>query len=120
MGKFSITVVRKDDETWACHDEEEPQRWCGRYFIIGCDGKEITAFIGLFYGGGCGGKYTKMPRFVVQVKKDGASELKALNSPGWYEEGEVWMNKDLSGNLHDVKFVAIEFKREIGFLCTSK
>ena len=116
-GRCFITVVRKNDEKWACHDEEEPQKWCGRYFMIACGSKEIKAFVGWFYGGGSGGKYTRAPRFVVQVNKDSVSELAALNSPEWHEEGEEWLNKDLSGDLHDVKSVAIEFKREMESLC---
>ena len=119
-GKYSVTVVRKDDEKWDCHDEEAvegPTKWCGRYFRIDYASKEIKAFVGWFYGGGCGGKYTKVPRFVIQVNKSGISELTALNAPEWYEEGTEWVNKDLAGNLHDVKSVAIEFKGEIESLC---
>ena len=114
--KYSLTVVRKDDENWACHDEEEPPKWCGRYFVIGSGDNEIRAFVGWFYGGGSGGKYTKVPRFVVQIDKDAVRELSVLNSFEWHEE-EGWMNKEIAGDLSDVQAVATEFKRTIKALC---
>ena len=117
---YSVSVVRKDDQNWDSHDEEVSNRWCGRYFIIGCGSKDFEAFIGWVYGGGNGGTYTKRPRFVVQIDKDAMPDFLALNSSEWYEGGDGWMNKDLSGDLHDVEFVAQEFKREIEALCTTK
>ena len=120
---YSVSVVRKDDEKWTCHDEEEyggHQKWCGRYFKIGCSGSDVTAFVGWFYGGGNGGTYTKRPRFVVQIDKNVMPDFLALNSSEWYEGEDGGMNKDLSGDLHDVESVAQEFKREIEALCTIK
>ncbi|MBR1609608.1 MAG: hypothetical protein IJ678_08350 [Kiritimatiellae bacterium] len=114
--EYSITVVRRDDEKWACHDEEAPPEWCGRYFVIGCENHTIKAFVGWFYGGGSGGKYRKAPRFVVQIDKDAVRELSALNSFEWHEE-EGWMNKEIAGDLSNVQAVATEFKRTIKALC---
>ena len=120
--KYSITVVRKDDEKWPDHDEEEPQKWCGRYFIIDGGNKGIKAFVGWFYGSGCGGTYKRRPRFVIQIDKDRFPELANNNSTNWYEDSYwgQWMNKDILGGLRDIESVANEFKREIESLCDSK
>ena len=120
--KYSITVVRKDDEKWPDHDEEEPQKWCGRYFIIDGGNKGIKAFVGWFYGSGCGGTYKRRPRFVIQIDKDRFPELANNNSTNWYEDSYwgQWMNKDILGDLRDIESVANEFKREIESLCDSK
>lgn len=118
----SINVIRKDDANWEPHDEEMARKWCGRYFKIICKGRDVTAFVGWFYSGGLGGKSTKMPRFIIQIDKDRFSDLANDNSTNWYEDSYLgqWMNKDILGDLRDIKSVAEKFKREIESLCDSK
>lgn len=118
----SINVIRKDDVNWEPHDEEMARKWCGRYFKIICKGRDVTAFVGWFYSGGLGGKSTKMPRFIIQIDKDRFSDLSNDNSTNWYEDSYLgqWMNKDILGDLRDIKSVAEKFKREIESLCDSK
>ena len=118
----SIQVIRRDDARWPWHDEEEIDQWCGRYFKICCERKDIAAFVGWFYGGGNGGKYTRKPRFVIQIDKNDFHNLLSRCHTGWYEDSswEKWMCKDLLGDLHDVKSVAIEFKTEIESVCANE
>ena len=113
----SITVVRKDDQNWDSHDEEVSNRWCGRYFKIGCSGSVVTAFVGWFYGGGNGGKYKRSPRFVIQIAQKEGKDVLALSSTGWHDSGDGWMNKELPGDLSDMESVARQFKNEMKLLC---
>ena len=63
-----------------------------------------------------------MPRFIIQIDKDRFSDLANDNSTNWYEDSYLgqWMNKDILGDLRDIKSVAEKFKREIESLCDSK
>ena len=113
-GRYSVTVVRKDEENWDSHDEEKPNKWCGRYFKIGCGSKNFEAFIGWFFGHS---RFRNAPCFIIQIDKNAVSEISALNTHEWYDGGGGWMNKDIAGSPRDVESVALEFKREIESLC---
>ena len=117
MDVQSLSYARMIRIGWDSHDEEVSNRWCGRYFKIGCSGSVVTAFVGWFYGGGNGGKYKRSPRFVIQIAQKEGKDVLALSSTGWHDSGDGWMNKELPGDLSDMESVARQFKNEMKLLC---